>query len=543
MNQTGINRQQIGHWGSILGSTALLVGVLGWLWQGVASPMVLGALLAGVFGVMLWAFMSPKEFRDFISGRQVRYGTVSVFTTLLMIGIIAVVYIIVQRAAITLDMTLARSFSLSGETEQILSGVRRPIRITAFYNAAGLLQREVDDQIFRLYETSTNGLITREYINPDEQPALAQRFGAYANGATFVSYLREDGSVDFDTLARVPRVPGGAQEREMTQAIARLLLAGTYKVYFETGLGTLDPLDTSQQGISGIHLGMQESGLITDALNLPLLAATGGAIPDDAAALILARPTIDLNAAEISVLDAYLQRGGSLFIMADALFSDGAFMRENGLFNTYMWENYGIRTRDAVIVDEGASLRTPLDIVGAAAFVGTDIGQRLDPADAPTLFRLARVVEVNSDNPPVNNGRVLSSSPLSYGETNTAGITERNTYQFDADNDIPGPVDIAVWAWDQATDARILLVGDGDFITNGFVASAIGNALLFTDGTAWLTGMNESIAFTPRAVSVGLPLIFVTTQTLDTIAFFTVILMPALMLVMGLGIWLRRVRR
>ena len=49
----------------------------------------------------------------------------------------------------------------------------------------------------------------------------------------------------------------------MTQAISRLLLSGTLTVYFDTGLGERDPLDTSQEGISGINNGVRESGLIT----------------------------------------------------------------------------------------------------------------------------------------------------------------------------------------------------------------------------------------------------------------------------------------
>ena len=42
--------------------------------------------------------------------------------------------------------------------------------------------RELDDEFFRLYETATNGLITRQYIDPDEQPALAQRYGVTEDG-------------------------------------------------------------------------------------------------------------------------------------------------------------------------------------------------------------------------------------------------------------------------------------------------------------------------------------------------------------------------
>jgi ABC-type uncharacterized transport system involved in gliding motility auxiliary subunit len=538
-----ITRNQIGQWGSYIGGAGLLLGILGWLWQGSITPIIGGLIITGIVGIGLWGLMTPQEFRDFISGRQVRYGTMAVFSTLLLVGIVALVYIILQRATLTLDMTLAQRFSLSRESLDILQGVNRDIRITGFYTSRALAAREIDDQFFRLYEAATNGRISRQYINPDEQPALAQRFGIYSDGSVFLSYLKPDGSVDFESLARVPRSSGGAQEREMTQAIARLLLSNTIKVYFDIGQGELDPLDTTQQGLSGIHAGMQESGLITESLSISSLAATGGSIPEDASAIIMARPTIDLDAAQIAVLDHYLQRGGSLFLMADALFNQNAFLSEGGAFNTYLWENYGIRGQQAVIVDFGANLRTPLDIIGAAVFTQTDIAARLDPESAPTLFRTARAVEVKTDNPPVNNGIVILSSEDSYGETNLRALAETNTYEWNPAEDIPGPLPVAVWAWDRNSGARILLVGDSDFVTNGFVTSAIGNAILFTDGVAWMTGLSEQVSFAPQGFSTGLPLIFITTQQLDLIALVTVILMPGFMIVLGLVVWTRRVRR
>jgi ABC-type uncharacterized transport system involved in gliding motility auxiliary subunit len=537
-----ITRRQFGQWASYLGGITLLLGTLSWIWQAALTPLALALLAISSISSILWALVAPHDFRDFVTGRQVRYSTMAVFSSLLLIGIVVLVYILLARAALTLDMTEGRRFTLSPETLNILQDLKQDIRITGFYDSTAVQLREVDDQFFRLYETATEGQITRRYIDPNQEPALAQRFGAYANGAVFISFLNENGDVDFDTLAPVPRQTGGAQEREMTQAILRLMNTGTFKVYFEIGRSELDPLDTSQQGLSGIHLGMQQNGILTDSLNLPALAAAGQGIPEDAAALIMARPTTALTSAEIALIDAYLARGGSLFIMADALFNEGAFLSGDNEFNRYLWDNYGISALDAIIVDYAANLRTPLDIIGHQVYTATDIGARLDPAVAPTLFRIARAVNL-SDDPPVDNGRVIVSSPDSYGETDFRTLAETNTFDPDPETDLPGPLTSVVWAWDQATDARILLVGDSDFVTNGFVGGALGNAILFTDGIAWLTGMNETVSFTPQAFVTGQPLIFVSTQQLDLIAFITVVLMPGLVLVSGLAIWVRRVRR
>jgi ABC-type uncharacterized transport system involved in gliding motility auxiliary subunit len=287
---------------------------------------------------------------------------------------------------------------------------------------------------------------------------------------------------------------------------------------------------------------MQQNGLVTDALNLPVLAATGRTIPADADAVIMARPTRILKTEEIAVLDAYLKQGGGLFIMADALFNENAFLSGETEFNHYLWDNYGISALNAIIVDYAANVNTPLDIIGFQVYANTAIGARLNPAEAPTLFRITRALNMD-DEPPVNNGLIIVSSPESYGETDFRPLSETNTYEPDPNVDPPGPLASAVWAWDQETNGRILLVGDSDFVTNGVVGAALGNAVLFTDGVAWLTGLSDQVNFSPQAFLTAPPLIMISTQTLDAIAAFTVFIMPGLVLITGMAVWMRRVRR
>lgn len=541
-----VTRSQIGQWASFIGGAALLIGIIGLIWQGGLTSFILVTLAIGAAGIGLWALMTPREFAGFMSGRTVLYGTSAVFSTLLLTGIVALVFVILQRAVLTLDMTADQRFSLSQTTMDVLRRVNRDIQITGFYSSQALLLREVDDQFFHLYEAASNGRIRRRYFNPDEEPGIAanfaQRFGGLSEGDLFISFLDAEGNADLSTTARVPR--GSRQERDITEAIARLLVSGTITVYFEFSHGELDPLDTSQQGISGLNAGVEESGLLTAPLNLVELAALGGRIPEDASAVIMARPISDLSNEEIAVIDEYLQRGGGLFIMTDALLNENAFLRQDSPFNQYLWENYGIRALDMIVVDPGASQRTEVDIIGAAVATGTDLGARLDPATAPTLFRIARAVDVQRENPPTNNGWIVASSPQGYGETNLRGVMETNTWGFDPAQDLPGPHNIAVWSWDQDTDARIVLVGDSDFVTNGYVCETcpIGNAILFTDALSWLTQLDEQIRFPPKLYSIG-PLIFISGQTLDLIAFLTVIVMPGLVMFTGIFVWWRRNRR
>lgn len=535
-----ITRGQLGGWLGVIGGAALLAGFVGLIWQGSFGGVVAVALGVGAVGIVLWALLNPQDARGLLTGRQTRYGTLAVVLTFLLIGIIALTYIFVARSSITIDLTQNNRFTLSEETARVLERIERPIQITGFYSPAGLRLRQVDDQFFRQYTTASNGRVEIVYIDPEEQPAQAQRFGVTFDGALFISYLNEDGSVDFSTLARVPRSEN--QERDVTEAISRLLIAGEVTVFFEVSYGGLDPTDPEQTGLSGVNNGIRESGLITYPLSLVELLQNGQRIPDEAAAIIMPRLTAPFDDQTVALVDDYLQRGGALFIMADPIFREPAFLREDDPFNTYLWENYGIRARDQVVVDYAASGDTPLDILSAAVYPETDIAARLNPETDPVQFRIARAVEVDDTPPPdVANGRIILSSPESYGETDWQTLAETNSFAFDESADVPGPLTTVAWAWNQENDSRILLIGDSDFATNGQVLTG-GNGVLFTDGLTWLTGYGERITFGTQFYSIGLPLIFIDTSTRDAISFVTIILMPGIMLLAAVIVWVRRMR-
>lgn len=538
-----INRTQVAQASGLIGAIFLLLGLIGYVGTGFLANYLIVILVLGVIGLILWAVLAPRDFTGFLTGRTVRFGTLTLFSTLLLVGCVVLVYGLLRNAAITLDMTETQRFTLSAESEQLLQRVVRPIRFTGFYTSANLDVREIDDQYFRLYEAATDGLITREFIDPEEAPAIAQTYGVNNDAQVFISYLNEDGTTDFNSLARVPLTVN--QERELTNAIARLLVANTITVYFETSHGERDTLGGTADGLSSINAGLQETGFITMPLDLQTLASNNGDVPADAAAIFFVGPTTDLSQAEIDILDRYLNRGGSLFLMSDPQFNEDRFLAQNGLFNQYLWDHYGIRALDTAVVDPAVSGQTALDVYSSTVFIDSDIGARLDPsAGTATLFRLARGLEVNLESAPesIANGQVILSSPQSWGETNFELLSRTNTYQNDMNEDLQGQQSLVVWAYHSDTQAKIVLVGDSDFVTNGQVTSAAGNGILFTDSTTWLTNLSNTIGFAPQGFSTSLPFIGVPRQTIDMFAFLFVIVLPSVVFLTGAFIWARRSR-
>lgn len=327
----------------------------------------------------------------------------------------------------------------------------------------------------------------------------------------------------------------------MTGAIVRLLITGNFTVYFETGLGTLDPLEPLQESISELNNALRENGFTTNALSLEQIAADGGRIPNNASALILARPRRDLTATETAVIADYMARGGGLLIFSDAQLGDNPFLGANSALNQYLWDTFGIRAGSSIIVDPPFSVQTALDLTVAAVYTDTPLGSGLDQRTMPTLLRIVRAVDVNDTPPPnISNGRVVSSSPDSYGETNWQALFQTNTYQYDEGQDIRGPLTFEAWAFSHQTQARVVLFGDSDFVTNGFMTRASGNSVLLLAAVSWVTRYSDEIFFQPVTGSIA-PTIFATGANLDLIAFITAIFMPGVVLALGLYIWRKRV--
>ncbi|PJF37584.1 MAG: hypothetical protein CUN55_21325, partial [Phototrophicales bacterium] len=100
-------------------------------------------------------------------------------------------------------------------------------------------------------------------------------------------------------------------------------------------------------------------------------------------AVLIIHRTEPMSTAEIAIIDDYIQRGGALFIMTDPLLAENSFLREESAFNNYLWEHFGLKTLDAVMVDPASSGQTPLDIMSATVYFDNDIGQRLNIQDDP----------------------------------------------------------------------------------------------------------------------------------------------------------------
>lgn len=252
------------------------------------------------------------------------------------------------------------------------------------------------------------------------------------------------------------------------------------RVYFTEMDAEANRFDRTDTGLSRLASLVQILGADLQSLNWR------GGIPTDADLIIIAGPNADYSA-YTAWLWSYLQQGGRLLLLIDPV--RDAYSARSGFFQL-TWAEMGIRVRDDIVAIEGPlqtfypapvevgagqPTSTPAPAFEAPSlitdFVATDLTQHPITAGIENGVTFFGVRSFEVDQSPSESVRITSlafSSSDFYGETAyrdyLAGYGAE--YNIDADT-YRTALTLAVAVEDSATNARIVLIGDREFATNG----------------------------------------------------------------------------
>jgi len=259
-------------------------------------------------------------------------------------------------------------------------------------------------------------------------------------------------------------------------------------------------------------------------------------VPDDAAVVIVAAPSIAPTAEEYAALNAYLDRGGSLMLLGDP---------ESEVTFAELLDRWGLTLRRDIVVDPASSffgdVATPLVSRFPYHTITKDLG------GLTTFFPLAGSIGRADEMPEgVLVNSLVQTSAQSWGETER----ESQRAQLDEGVDTRGPLDLAVAATldlpakedsEETPRARLVLMGDADLVANDVlqaVRGSFGNADLFLNAVSWLAEEESLISI--RATQPTQRMVYLTGPQVRLIMYTSILFLPALVVAAGVWVWWRR---
>ncbi|MER0171549.1 MAG: ABC transporter [Nitrosomonas sp.] len=402
--------------------------------------------------------------------------------------------------------------SLSEASMEILQKLHGPVEVTAYATEQdaqlGDIRRIITDFI-TMYQRIKPDL-SLLFIDPVEQPLLAQEANVHVNGEMIIRFNQR-----VEHLLTI-------NEQAFSNALMRLARAEDKLIVALSGHG-----ERKLEGNANYDLGEFGKHLRTNGFNSqPLNLAMERDIPATASMLLIASPQTDLLPGEVQKLLDYIDRGGNLLWLVDQESLRGLLP---------LTEKLRLSLTPGVVADPQAmELKAPITFA-----LGAIYGPHVITNDFNyiTVFPFARQIEMD-DNEDWSGVALIEAAPQGWVETSDPN----GEIQFDQDADIPGPVSIAVALTRtiQDREQRIAVVGSGHFLANTYLGN--GSNLDFGINLInWLTGDEELIVIQPRATLDSSLVLSEFELTLIAVVFLVVL--PLLFLTCGGVIWWRRRRK
>jgi len=525
-----------------------ILNVLGWVGVAlVAAALVLlfvrpdkvtlrqGLAVAGLVCVLLYVLSDWRGIAATFTRRQARYGTLSLLSVIIVLGILAGINYVAGRQNRRWDLTAARQYSLSDQTRKVLQNLKEPVQITVF-------DRDTSFQRFRdrlsEYEYASPN-VKVEYVDIDRQPARARASQVQSYGTVVVEYQK-----------RVERTTSD-DEQDVTNAIIKAVEGQQKRVYFLQGHGEKDTGSADERtGYNAIAAALTRDNFTVEKLVL----AQQQDVPADAAVLVVAGPTVDYLPAEIDMLRRYLDKGGKVLFMLDpAERVDSVPLAKLEA----LVKEWGIEVgRDVVLDPVGQALGMGADSPVAATFPAHPITERFGVLTAFPLTQSIVPVTTGANNRFAQP--IVETSPQSFSKKDLSVLRQGGQVALDtARGDKPGPITIAAAVAADAPQAappvptaegakpaetrkvqtRVVVYGDSDFVTNS-VLGVPGNRDLFLNTVNWLAQQENLIAVRPREAEDRR--VALTPAQGRWALIQSLLIVPGLVLLAGFYTWWRR---
>lgn len=507
---------RIGRIAAAAGVVLLALGLVFSLISSTPSAFPGIVVAVGVVLIAAWPILSLSTLQQ--RGRQSALRNTSlVVGSVLVLLLLGMINFLAARHTLRWDTTRTKRYSLSQQTRQVLNALPGDVEALAFFQEN---EAQPAKDILQEYAAASRRFAFR-MVDPDRKPEVALRHK-----------VREYGTVVLTDGTKSERITSYT-EQDITSALVRLGREELNTVWFLSGHGERSISDEEQQGLTTLAEALRDENYEVEEL---LLLRDG--VPPESDVIIVAGASSELLPSEDDSLGLFIARGGRVLICLEQEPAPG--------FETILFEK-GISPRSDVIIDASGlgSLFGMSEVVPLVASYDPVHPVTKDFSTA-SFFPLCRSLAV-ADTLPGDSLKVsciATTSEASWGEIDPLTGEE---VAFSEEEDVGGPLCVAAavsWprgqqsdSLDVLSDGRLLVFGDIDFASNGFL-SVSGNRDLVMNAISWLAEREELIGIRPKKTESSS--LMLTAQAARSVFLLSVLVLPGAVLLLGISVWLRR---
>ncbi len=412
-----------------------------------------------------------------------------------------------QRYDTHFDWSSQSRNTLSPSSQQLLTRLDAPLEIRSFAPRNPELRARIKAVIEPYQQIRSDIRLT--FIDPASQPQVTREAGIRLSGELQLSYLGRSENL------------GILNEQAISNTIQRLIQQGERWIVSIEGHG-----ERKLTGQANHDLGSFGSTLVQKGYRLQSLELTQQPmIPRNTSLLVVASPQTDYLPGELKLIRDYIDQGGNLVWLTDP-------GEQHNILS--LFKQTGLKILPGTIVDANAA---QLGLDSPAIAVASRFTDH--PATANfnlvTLYPYAAALKgATSD--------IWQTTPLlqtQAGSWNETGPLTGEIKRDEAQGEIAGPLTIGI-AFSRTHNnqsQRLMVIGDGDFLSNSYLGNA-GNMNLGLNLIRWLaeddnlldipvkTASDIELNLSPTiGAAIGLGFLFI---------------LPMLLISSGLLIWWRR---
>ena len=453
---------------------------------------------------------------DWMKARQTRYAAYATIYILVILAVLGAINFLAQRHNKSFDTTANKRFSLSDQTQKVVSELKQDVKVTYFDNTSRFAGAR--DMLDRYDNLSTK--LTVDYVDPDRKPTIARAAGVKSLGTVFV-----------ETAGRKQEARSVTEE-ELTGAIIRALKGGERNVCLVSGSGERSLDETRPNGFSSAKELLERNNYKARAISL----LEKPEVPKDCTVLVVAGPRFDYVAPVIEAIKKYVEGGGRALFMIDPALKFG---KEDTAENAELLKvlaGWGVTLNKDLVLDTsgiGQLFGLGPEIPLVTTYESHAIVREMK--EVATAFPLVRSVETKAGDKTTVD-KLFSSSGNSFATTNLSSPQIR----IDEKKDKKGPLVLGAageYNTGSTNKGRFVVVGSSGWASNGILRFN-GNRDLFLNMMNWLSSDEDLISIRPkepedRRLSLN-------RQQMSSVFYSTVIFLPLAVIGAGISVWWRR---